>query len=319
VKGEFNPQIVRGTTIPPEDFLWNEAVLSLGISDLRGVKELTSLQWRDEEVPVHPGILSDDLFDHGVTFKPHSIPLDGSASFSYQLDLNGSSGIQFIPVGKETHVAITSRWPAPGFYGAFLPDTREINSAGFTAHWKILDINRNFPQLWSGRRDNLNESAFGVQLVTPVEEYQKTTRTVKYAIMFIALTFIALFLSEILVKVVVHPIQYTLIGLALVLFYVMLLSLSEHIAFNAAYVLSGVAIISLISLYTLWITSNKRIALTISCILIMLYSFLFTILQLEDYALLIGTIGLFIILTLIMYLTRKVDWYAPGKTGAKPS
>jgi inner membrane protein len=149
-----------------------------------------------------------------------------------------------------------------------------------------------------------------VKLILAVDEYQKTSRTVKYALLFIALTFVAFFLSEVIARIIIHPIQYALIGLALILFYVLLLSISEHIAFNIAYALASIAVIVLITLYSRWITSQNRIVLVIFVVLSLLYIFLFITLQLQDYALLLGSVGLFGILFLVMHLTRKIDWFS---------
>jgi inner membrane protein len=152
-----------------------------------------------------------------------------------------------------------------------------------------------------------------VKLLLPIDEYQKTMRTAKYAIMFIALTFLAFFLTEILNKKVIHPIQYILIGLALILFYTLLLSFSEHVRFNFAYLISSTAIIALVTAYTKSVLANNLATAVIAGILIILYGFLYVILQLQDYALLLGSIGLFVILAIVMYITRNIDWFAIGK------
>jgi len=211
------------------------------------------------------------------------------------------------------YVKISSQWGNPSFGGEFLPVERQVQSNHFTAAWKVLHLNRNYPQQWLGSRHKIMESSFGVELLLPIDEYQKTMRTAKYAIMFIALTFLAFFLTEVLNKKVIHPIQYILIGLALILFYTLLLSFSEHIKFNSAYLLSSFAIIALVTAYTKSVLSNKLATAIIAGILIVLYGFLYIILQLQDYALLLGSVGLFIILAIVMYVTRKIDWFAIGK------
>ena len=156
-------------------------------------------------------------------------------------------------------------------------------------------------------------SAFGVKLLLPIDEYQKTMRTAKYAIMFIALTFLAFFMTEILNKKILHPIQYLLVGFALLVFYTLLLSISEYIPFNQAYLIASAAIVLLIGAYTKGMLKSNLIALIISGILVLLYGFLFIILQLQDYALLLGSIGLFVILAIVMYLTRYIDWFEVAK------
>ncbi|MGE5893922.1 MAG: inner membrane CreD family protein, partial [bacterium] len=190
------------------------------------------------------------------------------------------------------------------------PITREVRKDGFTANWKILHLNRNYPQFWEGGQYRVASSAFGLQLILTADIYQKATRLAKYAIMFLVFTFAAFFFSEIINRQRVHPIQYILIGIAILLFYTLVLSLSEHMHFNYSYILSAVAVTLMISGYSKAIVSNSRFALTILGILAILYSYLFIVLQLEDYALIMGSIGLFIILAVVMYITRKINWYA---------
>jgi len=181
--------------------------------------------------------------------------------------------------------------------------------------WSVQHLNRNFPQTWTGNAYSVDHSAFGVKLLQPVDEYQKVNRAVKYAIMFIVLTFMAFFLTEIFSMAAIHPVQYTLIGLAIVLFYIILLSLSEHIPFNVSYVIASVGVILLISAYAKSVLKTKRAAAVIGGILAALYLFLFVTLQLEDYALLLGSIGLFVILAVVMFLTRRIDWFDIGGIG----
>ena len=223
--------------------------------------------------------------------------------------MNGSDGLFFIPVGKETKVELSSPWSNPSFTGSFLPNERQIDSDGFTAEWKILHLNRNFPQQWKGAHYKIDHSFFGVKLRLAVDDYQKIMRTAKYAIMFITLTFLTFFMIELLGKKVIHPIQYILIGFALLIFYTLLLSISEYLTFKFAYLLAGAAIILLISLYTKTVLNSTLQTITIAGVLVLLYGYLYVILQLQDFALLMGSIGLFIVLAVVMYLTRKVDWF----------
>lgn len=210
-----------------------------------------------------------------------------------------------------TLVRIQSKWNTPSFDGAFLPDKRTIDKDGFSATWTILHLNRNFPQQWKDNEYLIADWSFGVDLLFPVDQYQKSYRSAKYAIMFIALTFLTFFFSEVLNKIRVHPIQYLLIGFALCIFYSLLISLSEHIGFGLAYLIGSIAIITMITAYSASILKDKILTALVSFILIALYVFLFTILQLEAYSLLMGSIGLFIVMSVIMYLSRNVDWYSP--------
>jgi inner membrane protein len=312
-EGEFPTLATNKFSIAPENILWHDAFITFGVSDLKGIRDTVNFRLNQSFYPSEPGVLTNDVVESGITFKT---PIDNASAkqtFSLQLNLNGSSEIRFTPVGEITQVTMDSPWSNPSFVGNFLPESREIGANKFHAQWKVLNLNRNFPQVWAGNKYKVAESAFGVRLFLPVDEYQKTSRTVKYAILFITLTFVAFFLSEVMAKVILHPIQYALIGLALVVFYVLLLSISEHLAFNVAYAIASAGVIGLVTAYSRWITSSNTIASVIAGVLVLLYSFLFVTLQLQDYALLLGSLGLFLILLLVMYLTRKVDWFALSK------
>ena len=197
-------------------------------------------------------------------------------------------------------------------YAYFLPDERRVDGSGFDAKWQIFQLNRTYPQSWLGNGPNLSDSAFGVSLLVAVNEYQKTTRSIKYAVMIIALTFLAFFFVEVLHKTRIHPIQYILVGLALVLFFSLLLALSEHINFNLAYLISGLAIVLATAMYSKSIFKSVKLSLFQSLCLAVVYAFVFVIIQLQDYSLLVGNVGLFVILVVVMFVSRKVDWYAVG-------
>ena len=259
---------------------------------------------------MEPGVETAEVIQSGVSA---AIRLDSTRRprpFKLVLNLNGSSRINFAPVGKVTSVKADSTWRDPSFGGAFLPTERTISEKGFSARWKVLHLNRNYPQYWKGGGCDLSPSLFGVTLFSPVDIYQKSMRTAKYALMFIVFTFLAFFFSEIMNRLRVHPVQYLLIGLAVILFYTLLLSISEHIRFGMAYLFSATAIIGLITGYAAAILKNRPITLMVGGILTILYAYLYILLQMEDYALLMGSIGLFAVLSGVMYLTRKVDWYA---------
>jgi inner membrane protein len=318
ITGSFLMNAVKESGIEADNFLWNDANLSLGITDLKGIKEIVKIRFNEAEYLADPGVNTNLVLEQGISVKP---PLKGveKAAFSLTLDLNGSGDLMFIPVGRETSVSVQSKWGNPSFVGAYLPEKRDVTPQNFSASWKILHLNRNYPQSWTGNAYAVKESAFGVKLLLAIDEYQKTTRTAKYAIMFFALTFLSFFMAEVMTRRVIHPIQYVLIGLALVIFYTLLLSISEQVNFNTAYVISSAAIIALITAYTRSVLSNWRATGIIFGILTILYGFLYIILQLQDYALLLGSIGLFVILGLVMYITRKIDWFAIGGAEGRES
>lgn len=309
IQGQFETPDLTGLKIPHEDILWENAFLALGISDMKGIKAFITVNWNGEEFPANPGVETNDVMSAGISIKPDLTVRNEEYHFSIDLNLNGSAGVLFAPVGKETRVMLSSDWPDPSFTGNFLPVSREVTDDGFTANWKILHLNRNFPQKWAGDQFKVTNAVFGVDLLLAVDEYQKTMRTAKYAIMFIALTFLTFFMIELLSRKVIHPIQYLLIGFALLVFYTLLLSISEYLVFKQAYLIASVGVILLISLYAKSVLTNFLQTVIIAGVLILLYGYLYIILQLQDYALLMGSIGLFIILAVVMYLTRKIDWF----------
>lgn len=291
---------------------YEEAFLTIQISDLRGIKEKVVVKWNDSDNEVTPGSTINSIIASGVTvkqiFKSNPEELN---RFSFNLNLQGSQFLGFVPLGKETRVNINSNWQDPGFTGAFLPNEREVSEKGFQAQWKVLELNRNYPQHWRGNK-NMNElqnSMFGVNLLLPANDYQKSMRSAKYALLAISLTFLTFFLVEIFNRKKLHPFQYILIGLALVLFYTLLISISEHTNFNLAYLISSVVIIGIIALYARAILKSIKQTLMLVIILCFTYTFVFITLQLQDYALLIGSIGLTAILAFTMYITRKINWY----------
>ena len=231
--------------------------------------------------------------------------------FQIKLSLNGSESISFIPAGKTTTVKLNSGWADPSFNGSALPDIREISPDGFTAEWQSLHLTRSFPQKWSDRDydTEIPESAFGVDLLIPVDIYQKSMRSVKYALLIIGLTFLVIFFIEMISKQRIHVVQYLLTGAALIIFYSLLLALSEHLNFALAYLISSTGIIALITGYAFSIFPKKKFAIITLIVLVLLYSFLYTILQMSDFALLLGNIGLFVTIGLIMFFSRKIEWY----------
>ena len=277
---------------------------------MRGIQDKIVISFNKSAYDANPGLKTTDLAAAGVSTLIKPLLPNEANNFSFDLNLNGSEQISLIPVGESNTVKINSSWPSPSFNGAFLPATREVRKDGFSASWKILHLNRNYPQFWEGAQYKVTQSAFGVKLILMADIYQKSMRLAKYSIMFLLFTFATFFFSEIINKQRIHPIQYILIGMAILIFYTLVLSLSEHMHFNYAYIISAASVTLIISGYAKAIISNSRFALTIFGILTILYCYLFIILQLEDYALIIGSIGLLIILTIVMYITRKINWYA---------
>ncbi|TAM98577.1 MAG: cell envelope integrity protein CreD [Chitinophagaceae bacterium] len=310
MQGKFNELNSGDLKIAHNDWLPGQAYLLLGLDDMRGIENQVALKWNDSLKYFNPGIPENQVMKVGL-YVP--LPLDistfdkGSFGFNIHLKLKGSGELNIVPAGKITLVSIHSPWNTPSFIGSFLPDEHTVNSKGFNAHWTIFNLNRNFPQHWSEGNYDLDQSKFGVSLMLPVDMYQKTMRCIKYAILIIALTFTVFFLIETSQKNAVHPFQYILIGLALCIFYTLLLSLSEYLNFTSAYAISAIATIGLISVYASWVFKGKKIPILVCVTMLMLYSFIFVLAQLQDLSLMIGSIGLFMVLALLMYFSRKMN------------
>jgi inner membrane protein len=313
IKGELSADYLDGLKIPDSDIKWKEARIILGISDLKGIKDSLDFKWDGKKSKFESGVGGQNVVPAGLSSKFELSPGESAHSFEISLSLNGSEDFNIVPVGEQTETKISGTWGNPSFLGEFLPANRNISENSFNADWKVLNLNRNYPQAFTSNQYNLYQSAFGVKLLLPIDEYQKTMRTAKYAILFIVLTFMAFFVSEILSAKAIHPVQYTLVGFALLLFYILLLSLSEHIVFGFSYLIAAAAIVSLIFLYVRSLFGKNGQAYALGGVMGILYGFLYVIVQAQDYALLFGSFGLFICLAVVMFLTRKIDWFTIGK------
>lgn len=318
LKGSFDASVVSKLNIPGENIDWTKAELHLGIDDARGLEEEVMVNWdtgsKVLEASIDGAILRGDELVTGISIAPGE-----KKDFNINLKLKGTGSLYFTPVGKVTSVNLNSPWNDPAFDGAYLPnDGPEINDSGFNASWKVLQVSRGYPQYWKGdNRPQFDKTAFGVKLLQPADGYAKTKRSVKYAILIISLTFVVFFFLEILQKKQVHPLQYILVGIALTVFYTLLLSISEYTGFNSAYLVAALATVTLISWYTYTIFKKFRIMAGFSVALGSIYAYIFFLIQLKDYALLFGSIGLFVILAIIMYYSRNIDWYNTSKTVEK--
>jgi inner membrane protein len=318
-EGWFGPQDLAAAGISPDSVLWERAVLTIGVGDLRGIQERLELQWAGRRHSFVPGSASPELMPEGLQAQVGSAALaapDARLPFSFEILLRGTETLQFLPLGEVTTVRLASTWPDPGFGGAFLPRERSVRSDGFTASWNVPYFGRGYPQWWwEGSRAGAEigraaaSSAFGVTLIRPADQYQRAERSVKYAVLFIVLTFTALFLLELLSAVRLHPVEYLLVGFALSLFYVLLLALSEHIGFLPAYSAAALATVGLISLYTRSLLRSWRKISVLAATLSGLYAYLYGLLVAQDHSLLLGATGLFSVLALVMYLTRNLDWW----------
>ena len=308
VKGSFNLAELRNQQIKADLILWNEATINIGISDMRGITDQIKMSIGDSSFNFLPGLQHVGMPSAGVHSAFPLLGDEGMVNFSFDLNLKGSSSMSFVPLAKTTDVHLASTWSSPSFYGSFLPADRNIAN-GFTATWKVLNLNRPIPQVVKAESVSYNEHSFGVELFMPTTQYQKSERTAKYGALVIGLVFLIIFFVQIMRKISIHPFQYILIGLALVIFYTLLVSISEFTSFNTSYLISGGAVVVLVSIYLHGVIQNVKSTAIIFGLQTFIYGFIYVIIQLEDTALLIGSIGLFLTLAAIMLASRKVDWY----------
>ena len=314
LRGSFDRPSFEEWRVDPEMILWDEAEIALSITDLRGAKESLKIRLADQTIQLMPGRKMEG-FENGIYAKIKNLngQMD-SIPFEISLTLNGSRSLRFAPVGVNNDVQLSSNWPAPSFQGAFLPAAREVGPKGFRAHWKVSYYGRSYPQQWTDKTTinagSVASSLFGVDLVPALDSYRSVERAIKYGVLLIALLFTAFFLFEILSAVRIHPFQYTLVGIALCLFYLGLLALSEVTSFGAAYWTGAAVSVAMIALYSARVMQSKARACIVAAGLGLVYAFLYVILRLQDYSLLVGTAGLFAVLALVMYVTRNIDWYA---------
>ncbi|HEY4286111.1 MAG TPA: cell envelope integrity protein CreD [Puia sp.] len=345
IHGSYDSLSFGELNIPRERLLWSEAAVFFDVSDVQGLKEdmVLHLAAGNGAIPGAPGAATargagsatpaaganpspNTGFSSDLSLIPAKFTTDqfksalsatlpswlaannGPIEFSATVSLKGTGNLLFVPIGRETKAEASSSWSNPSFTGSVLPDLRTVKDSGFDANWKVLALNRKYPQQWKQGVYDLNSSAFGVDLIVPVDAYQQTTRSVKYAILIIVLTFTAFFLIEWIYGRPIHSLQYLLVGFALCVFYTLLLSLSEYAGFNAAYGLAAAATIGLIGWYVGSMLRSSKMSMFIIFLLVVQYGFVFTLIQLQDYALLMGSLGLFITLALVMYFSRKIKW-----------
>ncbi|WP_046757326.1 cell envelope integrity protein CreD [Kordia jejudonensis] len=313
--GNFEIPDFSSKSITDEDIVWEKATLLIKTTNLKGLKSEVALNLNGTTYGFETNFSANNSYKNSLNELESSflavkdVPKAGESSFNFSLTYNGSESIQFIPIGKITDVKMTSDWQDPSHIGNFITqDEHETENGGFEANWRILNTNRSFSQQFFKALPQLYEFSFGTKFIIPLDEYQKSERAAKYGFLVIGLTFLVFFLIQTLSKINIHPFQYLMIGIALVMFYTLLISISEHSSFLKAYLIAGIAVIVMITLYSKSILKNWKFPLFIGVSLTALYGFIFVIIQLESYALLVGSIGLFVILGLVMFVSRKIDW-----------
>lgn len=320
IGGRFGALEIAEVVANPESVRWRDATLVMSLAEVAGLKDVATATLNETEtLPFAPSLGVPGSTQNGIHVRlaaarqlyvtPDAAPTP--FTFQFKLSFSGSTSLSFAPAARETRVAMTSDWPSPSFSGAFLPNDRSVRPDGFSAAWKVPHLARSVPNAWS-----LNEFGperfypyqFGVTFYQPVEFYDLVFRATKYALLFIASAFMAMFVLELLSARRVHPVQYLFAGLALVFFYVLLLSLAEHTGFLAAYLAASAATGGMLSLYLGKALASARGGWLMLAMFGALFGLLYLILRLEDYALLAGALLGFTMLTLVMFATLRVDW-----------
>src|SRR5437660_9843032 len=317
LSGKFAPPDFGAVKIDPRDMQWKDAFVTIAVNDLRGTRQALILDWGGMKRPLLPASQVPGYTAGATASLSLDKPIDSEVEFSIPLDFNGSDGIFFAPFGVQNEATVKSNWPDPAFRGAFLPADRSVRPDGFNANWKVSYYGRDYPQQWTSRGGNerfnvqvVTNSRFGAQFLSILDAYRYVERSIKYGVLFLVLVFTTFFLFEVTARQKIHPFQYLMVGAALCLFYLLLLSISEFIGFGWAYLIAAVA-------STLLITWYCRFFLGVGVRTLLLRSGLggvdpcrYLTLRQQDYALLMGAIALFVVLAIVMYVTRKVDWYA---------
>ncbi len=323
LQGYFDAIDTERLDIDEANIHWEDASIVVGVSDGRAIAETPNLDLNRESIAFVPGGQLVDGFPPQIQAHLGDALPDNrgrALAFDTMLRLKGSDSLKFLPLGDTTRASMTSTWASPSFSGAYLPHSRDIGDGGFSADWQVSSIGRSLPSHWTDGTDAAElaaSAAFGVDLFVPISVYRLTTRAVTYGVLFVVLTFVSYFLFEVVAGLRLHPLQYQMVGSANVIFFLLLISLAEHIGFGFAYVASALASSGLVVGYSVSVLGERGRAMIIGGILFTLYCFLYMTLKAETYALLAGSVGLWAALAMVMFLTRRIDWYRTS--GTSPS
>ena len=312
LKADFSDFDFSYFGIEAKDIVEKDAVLILGFSNTKNLTAQPKLSINGKDLSLSP-IKYDAIspFTTSVYYTLSGIDLKGKQSLSGKIDFQGGENIKIRPIATDNYFSMKSDWTSPSFSGGWLPKERNISENGFSAVWNIAGLSTVYPKSWLSEKEFKPES-LKVSFMIPVDAYKKTERSVKYALLFLIIPFIALLISEIFSKIKIHPVQYCLIGFADIIFYLLLLSISEHLSFDSTYFVCAVCVSLSTLFYASAIFRQIKWGGLLSGVQFISYIFLYGTLQAEDYALLIGSIGLFIVVVLLMFITRKIDWYELG-------
>ncbi|MHB9295045.1 putative inner membrane protein [Pillotina sp. SPG140] len=325
LSGTFDPSQVYASVQSHETMYLDKATLIIALSSQKGIRKITAADWNGNELFFQPGVGSldipltplsagiDTLFSTGAGIHA-SVPAleQKTVPFTVAISIQGGQSVQMLPIAKDTLVTVRSDWASPSFHGAFLPSYSTVSDTAFEALWEISYLSRDIPLFWieegEGKRD-YSGALFGVNFLRTLNTYSLNTRAVKYAILFLMIPFLTLFLLEIFTKQTIHPVPYILSGIADVIFYLLLLSLSEQMPFYTAYLIAAIAVTVLMTLYARSLLPSWNTCWYMALVLVISYILLYAVLNAESYALLIGSVGAFVVTALIMFITRNLDWY----------
>ncbi|MDR1411933.1 MAG: cell envelope integrity protein CreD [Spirochaetaceae bacterium] len=319
--GNFDPGMALSELLPDEEVFLNQAELIISLSSQKGIRKINASLWDNEELFFKPGnqgyslVRFENYRSAGGIYAALSGFKNSPAAFTVSIDIQGGQSIRFLPIGQDTHVGISADWPSPSFQGAYLPGESSIGDTGFSGVWDVNYLSRDIPLFRKDTGDDHDYSAslFGVDFFRTINTYALNTRAVKYAVLFLIVPFLTLFLLEIFTKKRVHPVPYLLSGIGNAVFYLLLLSLSEQMPFYTAYLLAALAVTAMMTLYSRSLLPSWNQSWYMGLVVTLSYVLLYAVLNAESYALLIGSVGTFVVVALIMFLTRKLDWYGTEK------
>jgi inner membrane protein len=318
--GSFTFERVRGELKESQELYPQQAEIIIGLTNPKSLRKIIKADWNGSELFFRPGNRNfsfNYLSSNGINASS-PFDMEGENTFDIQISIQGGKSLRTLPIGELTRTSVRSDWPSPSFQGASLPITYTLSESGFEAEWEVSYLSRSIPLFWvTGERGeydsydgraNLQDELFGVNFFKPLDHYALNERAVKYAILFLIIPFLTLFFLEVFSQKSIHPVQYLLSGLANVIFYLLLLSISEHFSFSVAYLIAAVALTAMMSLYARSLLESWAGSVYMGIVMASLYLILYLTLNAEDWALLIGSIVAFLICGVVMFLTRKLDW-----------
>jgi inner membrane protein len=318
LSGSFDPSMAIAELLPNESISLNQAELIIALSSQKGIRKINTSTWNEGELFFQPGNRGHSLVNYGWDNKSGSgiyaaLPRfeNKEGAFNINIEIQGGQFIRVLPIGQDTHVSISSDWGSPSFQGAYLPGVSNISDTDFSASWDINYLSRDIPLFWKeySSGNDYTGSLFGVNFFRSIDTYSLNTRAVKYAILFLIVPFLTLFLLEIFTKKRIHPVPYLLSGFGNAVFYLLLLSLSEQMPFYTAYLIAALAVTIMMTLYSRSLLPSWNKSWYMGLVVTISYILLYAVLNAESYALLIGSVGTFVVIALIMFLTRRLDWY----------